>query len=107
VGNPSKRKGTKFESEVVAYLQSRGFEACERRALTGTQDRGDIAGIQGWMLECKNHNSHDFAAWMDEAEKQRNPDEFGLLVVRRRLKTIDKAYAVLPFGDMVSLMGGN
>jgi hypothetical protein len=100
--NPSKRKGTKFESEVCEYLRLRGFEV-ERRALTGTQDKGDIAGIPGWIIECKNQNSSNWAEWMDETEAERRHAgaNYGLLVVRRRMKSIERAYAVLPLRDAV------
>jgi len=105
MANPSKRKGTKFESEVCAYLVARGLD-CERRALTGTQDRGDVAGIPGWVLELKNQNSSNWAEWMDETERERRNDhaDFGLLVVRRRLKSIEQAYAVLPLKQAVSII---
>lgn len=101
--NPSKIKGTKFESEVVNYLNMRGFDV-ERRALTGTQDRGDISGIHKWVIECKNQNASNWAQWMDETERERRNDgaEFGLLIVRRRMKPITQAYAVLPLDQMVN-----
>jgi hypothetical protein len=103
--NKSKTKGTKFESEVCAYLRARGLEV-ERRALTGTQDRGDIAGIPGWVIECKNQNTSNWAEWMDETERERRNarTDFGLLVVRRRLKIIEQAYAVLPLKQAVSII---
>lgn len=103
--NKSKAKGTKFESEICGYLNARGVP-CERRALTGTQDQGDIAGIPGWVIEAKNQNSSNWAEWMDETEKERRNAgaDFGLLVVRRRLKIIEKAYAVLPLEQAVSII---
>lgn len=103
----SKRKGTAFETEVVRYLQARGFENVGRQILTGNQDLGDIAGIPGWAVECKNVNSATWAAWMDETELERRNAgaDYGLLVVRRRMKPIEKAYAVLPLNQAVTLIG--
>lgn len=104
--NRSKQKGTRFESELVDYLRDRGFAGCERRALTGTQDRGDIAGIEGWTIEAKNVISASWADWIDqtEVERRNSGDEFGLLVVRRRMKPITQAYAVMRLDQMVDLM---
>jgi hypothetical protein len=63
----SKQKGTAWESAIVGYLADHGFPNVERRALRGTQDRGDIAGIPGWVLEAKNHATTSLGVWMDEA----------------------------------------
>ncbi len=112
--NPSKRKGTAFESELLGYLQARGMRdlrgpdpaQLHRRVLTGNLDRGDIGGWTGWTMEAKNTNSANWAIWSDEAEKERKNDgaDYGLLIVRRRMKVIEKAYAVLPLEQMVTLM---
>lgn len=103
----SKQKGTKFETECVRYMQERGMETVGRQILTGNRDIGDIAGIPGWVIECKNTNSANWAAWMDETEVERRNAgaDFGLLVVRRRMKSIELAYAVLPLHKAVTLIG--
>lgn len=67
----SKAKGTRWESAIVDFLQSNGVLYAERRALTGTQDRGDIAGIPGVVIEGKNAAEMKLAAWVDEAETER------------------------------------
>lgn len=63
----SKRKGTAWESAIVRYLIERGRPAVERRALSGTADRGDIAGIVGVVIEAKSCKAMQLAAWLDEA----------------------------------------
>lgn len=59
MSNPSKRKGSGFEREVVAFLQSRGI-AAERVPLSGAVKGGSFEGDincpvrqQDWKLECK------------------------------------------------------
>lgn len=57
MANPSKQKGTKGETSVVKYLKSFGIQA-ERKALSGSNDQGDIKVIEGgtseeWILEVK------------------------------------------------------
>jgi hypothetical protein len=51
----------------VRYLAEEGFAHVERRALTGNQDRGDIAGIPGVVIEAKNCARTELAQWVDEA----------------------------------------
>lgn len=85
----SKRKGTAAESAVVAYLRSQGFIQAERRALNGSADRGDVAGIPGVVVEVKNCARQEFAAWVREAELERDNDRASLGVVwsKRRGKS--------------------
>lgn len=65
----SKRKGTAWESLIVAYLQGAGFPNVERRALTGSQDKGDVAGLP-LVIEAKNCRTTELAAWVDEASAE-------------------------------------
>lgn len=107
MSNPSKRKGTSAETAVVTYLQKRGWRHAERRALAGNQDRGDIAGIAGVMLEVKNCNRHDLAGWTAEAKaEQANAGATVGAVVAKKRGTTDPGdfYAVLPFRQLCDLL---
>lgn len=70
MANPPKRKGTAWESLIVQYLKERGWLHAERRALRGSFDRGDIAGIPGVVIEAKNCRTITIAAWVDEANTE-------------------------------------
>lgn len=65
--NRPKQKGTAWESAIAGYLTEHGFPHAERRALTGSQDRGDIAGVPAWVLEAKNCSTASLGTWIDEA----------------------------------------
>ena len=65
MSNPSKQKGTAFETAVVNYLRAHGRNA-RRLVLTGSADSGDIA-VDAWTLEAKNRRAYDFGAAVDEA----------------------------------------
>lgn len=69
--NRSKAKGTAWETAVVNALTKDGHRGVERRALQGALDKGDIAGIHGVVIECKNAQRIDLAGWLDEAEAER------------------------------------
>lgn len=84
----SKKKGTGWESAVVAFLRDNGVPHAERRALNGTQDRGDIAGIPGVVIECKNEARVELASYADEtaAEVRNDGARIGLAWIKRRGK---------------------
>jgi hypothetical protein len=66
----NRAKGTAFETRLVKYLRENGFPYAERRALSGSLDRGDITGIPGVVIECKNEKKYDLARYMDETLKE-------------------------------------
>lgn len=72
MSNPAKQKGTAWETSLVRYLRDRGWPLAERRALHGNTDLGDITGIVGVVVEAKNHKTLNVAAWVTEAETERD-----------------------------------
>lgn len=98
MANPSKRKGSDFEKAVAEYLAAHGHPLAERRVQGGTKDRGDIAGVIGWTLECKNERSIDLAGAVDEAEVEAaNADtRWFAAIIKRRNKSVSEAYVVVP-----------
>ena len=100
-------KGTKWESDIVAYLREHGFPHVERRSLNGVNDRGDITGIPGVVIEAKNQARHSFAEWLDEAEAERVNDRAGVGFVwakRRGFASPARAYVVMSGEQVVELL---
>lgn len=97
----SKRIGTAWESCVVEFLRANGVVHAERRTLNGAKDRGDIAGIPGLVIECKNERTTTLASYLDEAERERINDgaRIGLAWFKRRGKTSPGSGYVLMNGD--------
>jgi hypothetical protein len=85
----ARRKGTTWESAIVAFLRENGVPHAERRALAGAKDRGDVAGIPGVTIEAKSAVRIDLAGWVDETEVERINDgaAVGLCWIKRRGKT--------------------
>ena len=124
----NKRRGTAFETEVATFLRSHGLRRAERRALSGTKDRGDIANVPGWVLECKNAVRMELATWIDEAKSEAaNEDEFQAAIVedddsipawlapvlrpsrwavimKRRGKNVGRAYVVMELEHFCALV---
>lgn len=86
----AKAAGSRFERETAeALAQALGDDRIERRAKSGTKDRGDIAGVrlhgQRVVIEAKNCARTDLAGWTREAEIERGNDDalIGVVVSKR------------------------
>lgn len=103
----SRAKGTAFETAVVRYLNEHGYPYAERRALAGTNDKGDIAGVPGVMFECKAVRTITLAEFMGQVDVQKAnaQAQIGVAVIKRRQKPIGKAYVVMDLEQFVELIG--
>ena len=103
----SKARGTAFERRVVDYLIQRGFTNAERRALEGTNDRGDVSGIPGVVIECKDTKRLTLAEWQDEtlSEQANARASVAFCVFPRRSHHIGKAHVLMTFDQVISLIG--
>lgn len=102
----SNRKGGRFERELVQFLKENGFPHAERRALRGADDRGDIVGIPGLVIEAKSHNRLDLPGWLDQLreEKERDGGSDGAVIARRRNHWIGKSYFVMDAIDGIKML---
>jgi Holliday junction resolvase len=102
----SRRKGTAWETQVVEFLKCHGFPYAERRALAGVNDRGDIAGVPGVMLECKNEKTVTLGAYADEVKTQaaNAGASIGVAVVKRRNRGPGDAYVVMPLEQFAAMI---
>lgn len=102
----SKQKGTRAENHVVAYLKE-DFPYVERRALAGVNDKGDVAGIPGVVIEIKDHAKITLSEWLKELEQEMdNADADTGVVIAKKRGTLDVGdwYAVMPVSVWVSLL---
>jgi Holliday junction resolvase len=105
--SPQARKGSTFERDVVSFLAGHGFPYAERHYGAGRPaDVGDIDGIPGWTLECKNHRALELSAWMTEAECERvnGRQSFAAVVAKRRNKPVAQSYVVMSLGTFARLL---
>lgn len=92
----SKKKGTAWETAVVEWFRAHGHPYCERRALNGNRDRGDIA-LPGVVLELKNTSRLELAAAVDEARAEAvnaGVDIYAAVIKRRGKGDPGDAYVV-------------
>jgi hypothetical protein len=103
----SKQKGTAAETAVVKYLRENGFTQVERRALQGSQDKGDISGIIGLVIEVKDHKTMTLGQWMEELKVEIKNDaaKTGVVIHKRRGKgDVGEWYASMPVHIYLQLL---
>lgn len=102
----AKRKGSAFEAQVVGYLREHGFPQAERRVMGGSRDRGDVAGVPGWVLELKATRALDLAEALREAEVEARHAGVtrSAAVLKRRMHPVRDSYAVLPLHLFAELL---
>jgi hypothetical protein len=104
----SKQKGTLAETAVVELLKE-VWPMAERRALSGINDKGDIAGIPKIVIEVKNQKSYKIPEWLNETkvEKANSDADLGVLVIKPNgvgVSRVSDWWAVLPLRDLISLL---
>jgi len=103
-----KAKGDAFERDVVAVLRAHGHPHAERALRLGAHaDYGDITGVPGFHIECKNHARIELGAWLHLAVLEAwriDSRPTPVLVVKRRAKPAEKAYVVLQLEDFADLI---
>lgn len=102
----AKAKGAATEQLFCDYLAA-WVPHVERRHLSGSADRGDIAGLPGVVLEVKSGARVDIAGWLAELTTEIRNDgaNTGAVVVRPKGKPAPPDwYAVLPLPLYVDLL---
>ncbi len=103
-GRSPKNKGDRYERAVVAHLKKRGLHV--EKAKRGNPT-GDILGIPGVTIECKDQAKMCLPAWLAQAqeEKQAAGAACALVVVKRaRVADVGKHYVVLTVDDALQLL---
>lgn len=65
----NRRNGAEWEEKVSLWLAAQLNHPIERRKTNGVLDRGDLAGIRGWIGECKSHAGWE-PSWLEEAARE-------------------------------------
>lgn len=98
--NRPRQKGTAFESACRDYLKG-FFPHCERAPLWGGADRGDLLGVPGMVIQCRNRKMMDLAGAVDDAKAQaaNNGSGVPVAIIKRRGMPVARAYVVMELAD--------
>lgn len=105
MSNPSKRKGTAWETACLELVQELYPDAI-RSPDWGVYDKGDLYGTGPFIIECKAEKRFDLAGYVAEAEVEaRNAGKpFGVAFIKApRHRAVD-GYAVMRIGTYIELM---
>lgn len=109
----AKAAGSRFERVVAEYLAATVDDRIERRRLTGSRDRGDIAAVRAHgkrvVVEVKNRARVDIAGALTEAETARgNDDALAGVVVHKRHGNARPAdqLVTMTLADFAALLAG-
>lgn len=108
MANPAKRKGSKWESDVRDYLAAHLGLRVERIPAGAAHDRGDLSGLPGVAVECKNVQRIDLSTIVDEARTEASNVGDGTLpvaIVKRRNRPTGDAYVVMPLDAWATMFG--
>jgi hypothetical protein len=108
--SPQKRKGSAAELAVAKWLRKLGWIHAERSRAGWTDDRGDIDGMPGVVVEVKNCKTISIPEWLRELEVEiANAQAWtGTVIVKRRgSMNVDDWYAVMPakiWGELMVML---
>ena len=106
MSNPSKPKGSAWESVVRDYLTDATGRRVERIPAGASLDRGDLSGLDGVAVECKDVAKIELASIVDEAVVEATnvgDDTLPVAIIKRPRRTAPDAYAVMPLWAWVIL----
>lgn len=94
----SKDKGTKAETAVIKLMREMGWPHVERRSLQGENDRGDVTGIVGVVIEVKAEAKPSFGVYCKEALIEANNDggSIPIVVWKKPFKNVRKWVSMIP-----------
>lgn len=121
MANPSKQKGTSFETLVTNFLKTHGFHRAYRPALTGSGDVGDVNGVgrniddtvtgfKHVIFQCKNYKKYSLGPWMKATKEQafrKGDDTVPILVVKRHgmgASNVGKNFLIMELEDGLDLL---
>ena len=110
MSNPSKRKGSKWETDIREYALDLGMDIT-RLTTNGSSDIGDLALRtigKHYVIEAKAARSIDLAGWVTEAAIE--ADNYAtlnrldrslvvpLVIAKRRMAAVGRAYVIQELG---------
>lgn len=108
--SPQKRKGSAAELAVAKWLRKLGWIHAERSRAGWTDDRGDIDGMPGVVVEVKNCKTISIPEWLRELEVEiANAQAWtGAVIAKRKGSTdVDDWYAIMPakiWGELMVML---
>lgn len=115
MSHPNKLRGSKWERDVVTYLQGRAADlgvadpdSIDRwGSVNGRLDRGDIRGVPLFTVECKDEEKIRLPFYIEQAKREQANygTDFYAVVVKARRKSAAQAFVVMELDQFVPIVG--
>ena len=113
----NKRRGADYEIDLVKWFRDLGYKA-ERLVKRGSNDEGDVSvdlGDTVFVIEAKAVKEIDLATFVAESQAEAinyarvrgkaESNVIPLVVIKRRMKGIEKSYAVCEVETLLRIIG--
>ncbi|CAM5406055.1 hypothetical protein ACTFBT_01050 [Streptomyces microflavus] len=106
MANPSKAKGTAWESAWTAYIREHHTPTAHRNVQMGAKDIGDVSGYFLHAAELKAEKTITLSSYIAQANKEavNAGQPYGCAVIKRRMKGTADGYVVRDVATDVRLM---
>lgn len=101
----SRAKGTRFETLVVDFMRAH-FPYAMRHPLHGRVDVGDVHGVPGLCVQCKNTTRAQLSEWIKGVHEQANNAgvSYGVVVHKRVGKAqAEDQFVTMTLGDFTAM----
>lgn len=106
MANPSKQRGTAWESAWTAYIREHHNPAAHRNVQMGAKDIGDVSGYYLHAAELKAEKTITLSSYIAQANREavHAGQPYACAVVKRRMKGTADGYVVRDVATDVRLM---
>lgn len=107
MSNPSKQKGTSFESELVPLLRKVWPNIERAGTAKGPNDYGDYINVDGWLIEAKKHDKWRLPEWVRKIQGKVGPRVFPApwaLVVAADRRSLEGTFVVQPLDQWLAAL---
>lgn len=104
--NANRTKGLAWERKAVHTMRVKGFVKAARTRDGYHDDKGDVEGVKGLVIQCKDWKTMSWTAWFEDLAVQvANAEaDHGVLVVKRRgIAGAERGLAVMEFDKWLDL----
>lgn len=99
-------KGWRFEHLIQEGLEEAGYDVVRPRA-GQPQDEGDIIGVSGWTIQCKDHKTLSLGSWIDQTKQQKIHGKtpwYALIIKRKRTTDFKKQFVLMEVEQWLAIV---
>lgn len=102
----NKRKGYEYESDCCDFVRPEYPQVERNGTRYGPKDRGDLANVTDWTIQCKNTKVDQWTKWFAATVSQsvNNKTRWWAVVRKARNQNVRESLFCMPFWKGLELM---